>query len=440
MPGDEITASGQIVLDGNLLLGSGFGSTSAGTVDTLIDNTGSQAITGTFSGLAQGAIFDVAGPSSGGTWYQISYQGGSGSKSVTITALGAPPATFAGNTSYDIDYNRQTSIGIAGDDTQGDGVLANEAGAYSATLVSGTNTGSSLQDFGGDGDFYYQSVGNDLNPDSFTFDASNGTVTTNPITVGINVVDTPPVANNDAYTVAAKGTLDVSGIGVLTNDYDGEDALKSGHSVQQLSGPLRGSLSRKSTGCFVCTPCKGPFDVGPDSVTAAPGERRAIVPIWQSRSGRNILCFGSLAEGRRVVTPKNLCFARPCQAFTTLYNAAWLRFWPRLAAVAGRKDRDDPDVALRVAQSWCFWPNGRVPGRAWARHLSKGTPVELWSLPWHGRTVRRFEQHKRRTTSRVLFSKDGNGYSGCGIADLIIAAIAFLSGFVLKSMYPFTVP
>ena len=88
MPGDEITASGQIVLDGNLLLGSGFGSTSAGTVDTLIDNTGSQAITGTFSGLAQGAIFYVAGPSSGGTWYQISYQGGSGN-SVTITALGA---------------------------------------------------------------------------------------------------------------------------------------------------------------------------------------------------------------------------------------------------------------------------------------------------------------------------------------------------------------
>ena len=58
--GDEVTASGQIVLDGNLSLGSSFGSTSPGTVYTIIDNTGSQAISGTFTGLAQGTIFYVA--------------------------------------------------------------------------------------------------------------------------------------------------------------------------------------------------------------------------------------------------------------------------------------------------------------------------------------------------------------------------------------------
>ena len=267
MPGDEITASGQIELDGNLLLGSGFGSTSAGTVDTLIDNTGSQAITGTFSGLAQGAIFYVAGPSSGGTWYQISYQGGSGN-SVTITALGAPPATFAGNTQYDFDYNRQTAIGIFGDDTQGNGVLANEASTYHVTtLVSRTTDPLSIQGFGNNGDFYYQPDGNDLDPDSFTFEASNGTVTTNAITVGITVVDTPPVATNDSYTVAAGGTLDVSGIGVLTNDYDREDPVDSGDSIYQYTQPSHGTLTLNSVGSFVYTPDTNPVYVGTDSFT-----------------------------------------------------------------------------------------------------------------------------------------------------------------------------
>ena len=70
----------------NATLGTGFTPT-AGEQFTIIDNTGTAAITGTFAGLAEGAILTLSGQQ-----FSITYKGGTGSNSVVLTTL-APTTT-----------------------------------------------------------------------------------------------------------------------------------------------------------------------------------------------------------------------------------------------------------------------------------------------------------------------------------------------------------
>ncbi len=85
---DQIAVTGTVSLGGsNLSLSSGFTAT-AGQTFTIIDNDGSDAVTGTFNGLAEGATVSV-----GGKDYKISYAGGDGNDVVlTVPANIAPPA------------------------------------------------------------------------------------------------------------------------------------------------------------------------------------------------------------------------------------------------------------------------------------------------------------------------------------------------------------
>ena len=48
----------------------------------ILTNTGAAPITGTFAGLAEGAVF-----TQGGYQFQITYQGGTGGDSVVLTRL-----------------------------------------------------------------------------------------------------------------------------------------------------------------------------------------------------------------------------------------------------------------------------------------------------------------------------------------------------------------
>ena len=76
----------------------------AGTVFTIVDNQGSNAVFGTFSGLVQGAVFTANGRA-----YQISYIGGTGND-VTLKVLFAPNnPTFGTTTSNDSGFTVQIS-------------------------------------------------------------------------------------------------------------------------------------------------------------------------------------------------------------------------------------------------------------------------------------------------------------------------------------------
>ena len=63
--------------------------------------------------------------------------------------------------------------------------------------------------------------------------------------------NTPPVANDDSYSTAEDGLLNVAAPGVLGNDNDGESDLLS---AVLVSGPSNGSLTLNADGSFSYTP------------------------------------------------------------------------------------------------------------------------------------------------------------------------------------------
>ncbi len=82
------------------------------------------------------------------------------------------------------------------------------------------------------------------------------------VTVTVNDVNDPPVANNDTYSVDEDDTLNVSAPGVLDNDSDPDsDPL----TAVLVGGPSNGSLILNTDGSFIYTPAAG-FN-GTDSFT-----------------------------------------------------------------------------------------------------------------------------------------------------------------------------
>ena len=77
---DQVNVTGTVTLGGATLNVVLSFTPTAGQVFTIINNDGSDAVTGTFAGLAEGATFTV-----GGTQFRISYVG---SNDVTLTAVG----------------------------------------------------------------------------------------------------------------------------------------------------------------------------------------------------------------------------------------------------------------------------------------------------------------------------------------------------------------
>src|SRR5207253_1724260 len=78
---DQINVAGSVNLSGATLTGSVGFAPAAGTTFTIINNDGSDAVTGTFSGLAEGATVTFSGQT-----FTISYVGGTGNDVVLTRA------------------------------------------------------------------------------------------------------------------------------------------------------------------------------------------------------------------------------------------------------------------------------------------------------------------------------------------------------------------
>jgi VCBS repeat-containing protein len=136
------------------------------------------------------------------------------------------------------------------------GVLANDADGDGDTLTAALVTGpaNGVLTLNPDGSFSYTPNVNWSGSDSFVYQASDGTLTTEAVTVAINVA-----AANDAPTAAAEAyaldqgttlTVDAAG-GVLANDADIDgDAL----TAAVVTGPAHGTLSLSGDGSFTYTP------------------------------------------------------------------------------------------------------------------------------------------------------------------------------------------
>lgn len=148
------------------------------------------------------------------------------------------------------------SPGVLGNDTdpQGD--------PLSAVLVSGPSHGT-LQ-LRANGSFRYVPDADYTGDDSFSYQASDGSTSSSPLTVTLTIsaVNDAPVAQNDSYGTDEDQTLTVATPGVLGNDLDVEGNPVT---ASLVSEPNSGTLQLHADGSFQYTPA--PDFHGPMSFT-----------------------------------------------------------------------------------------------------------------------------------------------------------------------------
>ena len=146
------------------------------------------------------------------------------------------------------------------------GVLANDTDAdgnpLSASVVTGPAHGALT--LSANGAFTYTPAANFNGPDSFTYQASDGTAQSDPATVTITVSasNDAPTATADAYSTGEDTALTMNAPGVLTNDSDPD-----GNQLSAVlgSGLSHGTLTLNPDGSFLYTPTAD-YN-GPDSFT-----------------------------------------------------------------------------------------------------------------------------------------------------------------------------
>jgi VCBS repeat-containing protein len=135
--------------------------------------------------------------------------------------------------------------GVLGNDTDPDG------DPLTAVLVTGPSHGSLTVNT--NGSFTYTPAADFNGSDSFSYRASDGTLTSNVATAAISVtaVNDAPTAATDAYSTGEDTALTVAAPGVLGNDSEPDgDSL---HAVLG-SGPSHGTLALHADGSFTYTP------------------------------------------------------------------------------------------------------------------------------------------------------------------------------------------
>jgi VCBS repeat-containing protein len=135
--------------------------------------------------------------------------------------------------------------GVLGNDTDPDG------NPLTATVVTGPGHGTLT--LNANGGFTYTPAANFNGTDSFTYRASDGSLTSDPATVTITVtpVNDPPAATDDAYSTAEDTPLNVAAPGVLANDTDLDSSTLT---AAVVTGPGHGILTLNADGSFTYTP------------------------------------------------------------------------------------------------------------------------------------------------------------------------------------------
>lgn len=159
-------------------------------------------------------------------------------QSYTITVAAANRAPVAANDSYSVNQGATLNVAAAG-------VLANDSdpdgNAITAQLRSQPAHGSLT--LSANGAFSYTPVAGYAGADSFTYAASDGSLSSAVATVAITVIaaNKPPVAVNDSYSVAQwrSGSYTPQVLAVLANDSDPDGSLNPA-SIVIVSAPNRG--------------------------------------------------------------------------------------------------------------------------------------------------------------------------------------------------------
>ena len=165
---------------------------------------------------------------------------------ITVNTANQTPSANADSytLSHDVSLQTTASNGVLANDTDPDG------DPLISQLISGPSHGT--LSFSVDGSFTYTPDAGYYGPDSFTYQAFDGTAASTPATVSLTVTNDTPVANDDTISVLSSGTTNVpANEGVLVNDTDGEEDTLT---ATVVSNPTNGSLTLNSDGSFSYTP------------------------------------------------------------------------------------------------------------------------------------------------------------------------------------------
>ncbi len=182
----------------------------------------------------------------------------SGITTVTLNIQPTNDAPVAVADAYGVDPGTTANV------TQALGVLANDTdidgNSLTAQLVTAVSTGSLT--LNANGSFTYTPPVGYTGNATFAYRASDGTTTSNTVTVTLSV-NGRPVAGADSFTTVEDTSLNVTAAnGVLKNDTDPENSPLT---AQLTTPPTHGTVTLNANGSFVYTPA-GNF-AGPDSFT-----------------------------------------------------------------------------------------------------------------------------------------------------------------------------
>ncbi|MBV9957437.1 MAG: tandem-95 repeat protein, partial [Acidobacteria bacterium] len=212
---------------------------------------------------------------------------------VTVTPVNDAPVAVGDSYSTNEDASLNVPVpGVLGNDSDPEG------NTLAALLVSGPSHGS--LGWNANGSFSYTPASNYNGGDSFTYRASDGSLSSNVATVNISInpVNDPPSAVNDSYSTNQGTTLNVAAPGVLGNDADTDGVALS---AVLVNGTANGALTLNADGSFSYTPAAN--FAGTDSFTYQASDGAALsntatVSITVVAVAPRWLMTGSLNTGR----------------------------------------------------------------------------------------------------------------------------------------------
>ena len=188
--------------------------------------------------------------------------------SVSIDVTGSPDEPVVESDSYSIQEDELLSTspttGVLANDSDVDGDL------LSVVLVEGPENGTLR--LNPDGSFVYEPTGNFFGADSFSYQTTDGSFTSDVVTVSLTIesLNDAPLASVDSYSIEEDGTLSINAAdGLLSNDSDVESSSLTASVATQ---PVVGTVDVAADGSFVYTPDEDFFGTDSFTYTASDGE------------------------------------------------------------------------------------------------------------------------------------------------------------------------
>ncbi|WP_293147391.1 Ig-like domain-containing protein [Microcoleus sp. bin48.metabat.b7b8b9.023] len=150
---------------------------------------------------------------------------------------------------YNTPHNKTLNIpapGVLGNDSDPD------RDPLSAKLITSPKNGK--VNFNADGSFSYTPNSGFVGLDEFSYNISDGVLTTAETPVSINVTNQQPQANSDSYTIPRDKTLNILAPGLLANDIDSDGDILT---AKLDAAPNNGKVNFKADGSFSYIPNPG---------------------------------------------------------------------------------------------------------------------------------------------------------------------------------------